>query len=509
MRGAGIFDLRGRGKGVRLHSGALLHSNDWRRKGRKGNVRGRIRGIASLLTGLAVLGALLPAAAEAAAPVPSPAVALPAVLDSPAFYEPETGCDPAARPGATALSQLLLATYGPATIYTTRACTSSVSEHFDGRAVDWMHSVRDSAQREQVAAMLDFLLAPGADGTPQAMARRLGIMYIIWNNRMIRMYDPARGWTEYQNCESPTKAAQSLDTSCHRNHVHFSLSWDGAAAATSWWTGQAVTRAYCANANTGAVAGPGTPALVGDLAAVPGLVSVSPRVVLDTAGGAGVPQPCRLLAGRSLPVNVLGSGVLSAGARAAALEVTVRSNAPTRVAVWSSGATEPRGQIAVPIGEAKATILVPLSSRGTAQIATSQGAASVKVRLLGYLETDLGAGPEAAAAVADVELGPASASVPRSVKPGVPRAVRVVTGKRELKAAWRAPAKSGSGPITDFRVTARRVKAGKVAGSCSAAPTGRRCTVQGLRRGVRYWVSVRAVSAAGTSAAVVRRVRVR
>ncbi len=68
--------------------------------------------------------------------------------------------------------------------------------------------VRVPAQKAQADAFVNWLLAPAADGTPHAMARRLGIMYIIWNNRMIRMYDPGRGWTDYRSCLSASNFGQ-------------------------------------------------------------------------------------------------------------------------------------------------------------------------------------------------------------------------------------------------------------------------------------------------------------
>jgi peptidoglycan hydrolase-like protein with peptidoglycan-binding domain len=63
------------------------------------------------------------------------------------------------------------------------------------------------------------------------MARRFGIMYIIWNKKMWRAYDPGRGWAAYTG------------SSPHTDHIHFSFSWDGADKRTSWWTGKAVTTA--------------------------------------------------------------------------------------------------------------------------------------------------------------------------------------------------------------------------------------------------------------------------
>ena len=134
------------------------------------------------------------------------------------------------------------------------------------------------------------------------MARRLGIMYIIWDSRMIRMYDPGRGWTEYRGCQAPANAGASLDTTCHRNHVHMSLSWDGAAAITSWWTGAAQTQPYCPTMSSRATPGTGAGLVVPDLSAVPGAVPITPTAILDTRAGVGaglgrlVPEPRRPLA---------------------------------------------------------------------------------------------------------------------------------------------------------------------------------------------------------------------
>jgi peptidoglycan hydrolase-like protein with peptidoglycan-binding domain len=59
-------------------------------------------------------------------------------------------------------------------------------------------------------------------------------MYIIWNNRIWGAYNPAAGWKPYSSCA--THPAAASDTTCHRNHVHLSLSWEGAMRRTSWWT---------------------------------------------------------------------------------------------------------------------------------------------------------------------------------------------------------------------------------------------------------------------------------
>ena len=64
------------------------------------------------------------------------------------------------------------------------------------------------------------------------MARRLGVMYIIYNNRMWGAWDGQ--WQEYNNCQH--LPSRGNDNACHRTHMHLSLTWDGATGHTSFWT---------------------------------------------------------------------------------------------------------------------------------------------------------------------------------------------------------------------------------------------------------------------------------
>ncbi|MCU0296785.1 MAG: hypothetical protein MUD05_12135 [Candidatus Nanopelagicales bacterium] len=200
---------------------------------------------------LPLLSALLliltpPALAVNAKPAPMlpPERPYPAVLDAAVEYEGMTTCDPTPRPGALMLRQLLLDTYGKAVIGISRACDQdSISEHKEGRAVDWMVDWKNPEERKQAQDFVDWLTAKGPDGTPAANARRLGIMYIGWADEMWRAYDPARGWTELKGCYSLQSSGN--DTFCHRDHVHFSMTWDGAAARTSYWDGTPVVDVPC------------------------------------------------------------------------------------------------------------------------------------------------------------------------------------------------------------------------------------------------------------------------
>lgn len=434
----------------------------------------------------------------AAVPVPTPSVDLPAQLDRAAFYEPQTVCNPVAQPGALALRDLLVDTYGRATVYIPRACTSSTSEHFDGRAVDWMHSVRVPAEKREAEAFVNWLLAPAADGTPQEMARRLGVMYIIWNNRMIRMYDVGRGWTNYRSCQSSANSGTGMDTTCHRNHVHLSLSWDGAAGITSWWTGRAMTQPYCSARTTSAKPGSGSASVVTDLAGVGGLVRVTATTILDTAAGSGggLSSSCRLQAGRSVFPKAAVANVVPAGADWAAVSVTSTSNAPASLVAWSSGATKPKGLASTPIGTTTRTVLVPIASDGTIGLATTQGAANLRAQVVGYIagEPSLGAPKPAALTI-----------------PSKPRSVTATSKKRSVTTKWKAPTSNGGSAIVGYRVEAlvSAKKGAKVAGVCTTNAKGRSCTIKRLTKGKKYWMSVSVRNGVGSTWAARKAVKVR
>ena len=181
----------------------------------------------------AASAAALPAAATAAvvpAVPPVPAM-LPADLEA---WTPSTGqvsCDAVAKPGVRAFSQLLLATYpGTGSDGIVRDCAiGAASEHKEGRAFDWHVVAADPTQAAQAAALLGWLTAPDSAGRPAAVARRMGLMYIIWNRQILSLYSASRaaeGWHPYTGADA------------HNTHVHFSFGWAGAQGRTSYWTGQ-------------------------------------------------------------------------------------------------------------------------------------------------------------------------------------------------------------------------------------------------------------------------------
>ena len=83
--------------------------------------------------------------------------------------------------------------------------------------------------------------------------------------------------------------------------------------------------------------------------------------------------------------------------------------------------------------------------------------------------------------------------------PAAPGAARTVLAGRSATVSWSAPASDGGAPITGYTVTAAP---GGV--SCTWASGPLRCTLTGLRRGVRTTISIRAanVAGAGTAATV-------
>lgn len=189
---------------------------------RTGRVAVRTTIVVAIL--LALLTGLVAAPVTAA---PPDAGSFPATIDAYARYEGQTQCLTVEQPGVRDFRDLVLAAYpstGRGNIL--RACNSGGrSEHKEGRAWDWGVNVNNPAQKAAADELLAWLLATDEHGNRHAMARRFGIMYIIWNRQVWHSYRAERGWQPYTGA-SP-----------HTDHVHFSFSWDGARKQTSYWTG--------------------------------------------------------------------------------------------------------------------------------------------------------------------------------------------------------------------------------------------------------------------------------
>ena len=138
-----------------------------------------------------------------------------------AEYDGQQLCLKQIQPGVAAFRDLVLETY-PCTgdAGSLRECTlGGQSEHKEGRAWDW----RVSYPHPAADALIEWLLKTDQNGTPHANARRLGLMYIIWNRQIWRAYRAKAGWSPYSGSNP------------HRDHMHFSFSWEGALQHTSYW----------------------------------------------------------------------------------------------------------------------------------------------------------------------------------------------------------------------------------------------------------------------------------
>ncbi|WP_292604929.1 hypothetical protein [Nocardioides sp. REDSEA-S30_B4] len=131
-----------------------------------------------------------------------------AAIEDFAHYQPEERCSPKAKPGAA--------------------------------AVDWSNDATTKAGRKRVKAFLKDVLAEDHRERPAAKARRMGIMYIIWNDQM---YAAWRGFepTDYlsSSCKRKKKCSKTLR---HRDHVHISLSRQGGFGNTSFYEGRVVKK---------------------------------------------------------------------------------------------------------------------------------------------------------------------------------------------------------------------------------------------------------------------------
>jgi hypothetical protein len=177
-----------------------------------------------LLSGGLLGSVLAPAAFATPPPTPSP---LPAGIEQLQPYVGQSICDPVAKPGVKAFSSIVLNAYrDTSSLGIVRDCgTGGQSEHKEGRAWDWGVSVSSATDVAHVNEMMAWLMATDAAGNKYARLRRLGIMYMIWNKRIWKAYQPDKGWQAYSGADP------------HTGHVHFSFGWAGAKKVTSFWDG--------------------------------------------------------------------------------------------------------------------------------------------------------------------------------------------------------------------------------------------------------------------------------
>jgi hypothetical protein len=142
-----------------------------------------------------------------------------------ATYEPQTTCSPTPKPGTVGFSELVLEGFPyTGTSGIARDCDQgNRSEHKEGRAWDWSVLVEDDRDARAAAQVIGWLLATDAEGNEYALARRTGLMYIIYNQSIWRSYAPEEGWVGYTG-PNP-----------HTDHVHFSFNRAGGMGETSFW----------------------------------------------------------------------------------------------------------------------------------------------------------------------------------------------------------------------------------------------------------------------------------
>ena len=92
------------------------------------------------------------------------------------------------------------------------------------------------AAKQAADTLFRLLLAPDANGNPQALARRMGVQELIWDCGYWGI-----GMTEfkpYSVCYKPNgKKRKHFDrTSAHQDHIHIGMTKAGAKARTSFWT---------------------------------------------------------------------------------------------------------------------------------------------------------------------------------------------------------------------------------------------------------------------------------
>ncbi len=188
-----------------------------------------------------VLGCLLALTiCSGAAPLATTATAMPAAADVEiedyAGYQPQEKCKPKAKPGAKVLLRWLVRRGGEKGAISRSCSSGGTSEHKEGRALDWMLDATRKKDRKVVHAFLDRAFATDQHENEHAVARRMGIMYVIWNDHMWSAWD--RFEREDYLSSSCRRKKSCSKTLRHRDHVHISLSRAGGRGDTSWYDGR-------------------------------------------------------------------------------------------------------------------------------------------------------------------------------------------------------------------------------------------------------------------------------
>ncbi|WP_126688200.1 hypothetical protein [Nocardioides ferulae] len=185
--------------------------------------RSKGRRAPALVAVVVLLGALLTAAPASAE-----------IEDYPS-WQPATKCQPKPKPGTAFLGRWLVRNHGGSFGSISRSCTKKnvSSEHHEGRAFDWSLDAAKKADRRRARAFLAQVRATDARGNTDAVGRRMGLMYVIWNDEI---YSAWNGYAPEpylsSSCKTRKKCSKTLR---HRDHVHVSLTRAGGRGKTSWF----------------------------------------------------------------------------------------------------------------------------------------------------------------------------------------------------------------------------------------------------------------------------------
>ena len=151
-------------------------------------------------------------------------------------YDGQDKCAPSEKPGVVAFRRMVLSQF-PIFGYggISRAChIGGQSEHKEGRAWDMSANAGYESHRKAVNRLFEMLLTEDRYGNEAALARRLGIMYMIWNRKIWGSWG---GWDTYcvqkrRGCVDPEDGGLRHP---HTDHVHFSFTWPGARKETTYY----------------------------------------------------------------------------------------------------------------------------------------------------------------------------------------------------------------------------------------------------------------------------------
>ncbi len=150
-----------------------------------------------------------------------------------ASYQPARHCATTAKPGTEVLAEWIVARFGGGLGGIWRGCSGSTSEHNEGRAFDWTLDATDKADRRRAAKLRARLFATDTEGNTHALARRMGVMYLIWDDHMWSAWNGFTK-TDYRSASCPTLRRCS-PTLRHRDHLHISLTRAAGRGETSWY----------------------------------------------------------------------------------------------------------------------------------------------------------------------------------------------------------------------------------------------------------------------------------